>query len=77
MDIPPPRAEALGEGFLVVEDVRLRLAGDDGGEQLGVAVLDLVAQLDEELHVAAHGVVFVGVFLAREMASLASQRGQG
>jgi hypothetical protein len=54
-------AEDAHARLLVVEHVRLRLLCHDHGEELVVSVLDLVAQVDEELNVAPHGVVLVGV----------------
>jgi hypothetical protein len=50
-------AEDLHERLLEVQDVRLYLASDHGREQSLVSVLNPVAQLDEELDVAADRVV--------------------
>jgi hypothetical protein len=66
-------AERGNQLLFIVEDMRLGLPGDGGREQLLVPVLDLVAQADEELDVAAHRAAVLRVGLthaARELPSL-------
>lgn len=61
----PSPAEVFDELALVVEHERLRLADDERGDVPVVAVLDLVAQAQEELDVVPDRVV-VGIRLAQQ-----------
>ena len=63
-------AETCHERVLVVEYVRLRLAGERGCEELLVAMFDLIASLDEELDVRADGAAVVRERLTHAFAQL-------